>query len=442
MSSRRHLVGRTSRQNEDSSPAPRRNRESEANADPQPAVLPPYEPPSCPLTASTRRAIEQLRNNRDYDKYKKHVDLAVKNVSECAIENNDHLYARRALVEKATNKRKEKQIPDSEKTQMDIDDESYVFSMEKKVGDLTAKAEKALRELIDFKDELAMQDNILHDVSEKITVDPRPAVRRRQRLDDEDEDVEMDRSQAPADDADILSAVELLKNAREEYASKYTAQSMMARYADNKDYAYFKRSVHDALNQGENPPPVPHASTWFSENNAAGSSRRQHAAAVDDDDDDEIVMTHEKTDNRCPLSLQLLTEPYNNNVCRHVFQKDAIMEYFYKEAVAFVPSSQHREAGKKYAKQVQCPQTGCEAMLEEKDFYFDKLLLRQIKRSQRPAATDLEEEDDEKYDGPQRTLNRGRTVAEEDYDHLDVDKSQRISRIKSERGQRRAASRF
>lgn len=109
---------------------------------------------------------------------------------------------------------------------------AYVPSLERQVDKYTKDAEKALRDLIDYGDELAMQDTILRDVVENVTAaaaaQPIRRQRRRRGADDED-DAEASEEEAPADDVEVLSTVELLKTAKDDYTTKYGARTMRAR---------------------------------------------------------------------------------------------------------------------------------------------------------------------------------------------------------------------
>jgi hypothetical protein len=132
--------------------------------------------------------------------------------------------------------------------------------------------------------------------------------------------------------------------------------------------------VHDALHPGYNQPPVPHASTWFPEeesNASAGARRRRNNTTDntnnDDDSGDEIEMTGVTFNMKCPLTLQTFTEPYSNNVCRHTFEKRALLEYFHGAATLFIPPGQPRGRGQpsQGVRQAKCPQTGCEKVSSE-----------------------------------------------------------------------------
>jgi hypothetical protein len=154
-------------------------------------------------------------------------------ITTAAADNNDRLAMHQTAVQRHAESRKSKDIPDDQKPEHHVEEEKYTNGLERQVSDLTAKAEKALRELIDYGDELTMHDSIMREVSENLATAPvaRPAARRRQRgSDDEAEDEEEPQDEnAPADNENILSAVELLKEAKEEHTRKYTAKSMRAR---------------------------------------------------------------------------------------------------------------------------------------------------------------------------------------------------------------------
>jgi E3 SUMO-protein ligase NSE2 len=235
--STRRLVQR-SRQHDESSPAPRSHqRESQAGprqrgaAPRQLTPLPPYEPPSCPLTTTARNELDQLRLNHDYTKYQMHLKTGKVNLTNATADAHDRLRLRRQLVEKEANKRRKD--GGVEKTEAELEAEQRADALEAKVVHLTEKAEKAMREMIDYGDELAMNDTIMKDISENIP--PVPAsqpVRRRQRLGDDDDD----ENEGPEEevweevpDVPGVSTIDLLNQAKEDYAANYTSKSMRAR---------------------------------------------------------------------------------------------------------------------------------------------------------------------------------------------------------------------
>jgi hypothetical protein len=232
MSTARRLVQR-GRQHEESSPAPRnRQRRQDVEAPGEPTPLPPYEPPACPLSANAQKAIENIRTNHDSSKYKKHLKGAIDSITTATADNNERLAAHKTQVQRHAEQRRNNHIPDDEKPERHIEEEVYTSGLERQVSDLTTKAEKALRDLIDYGNELAMQDSIMKEVSENLAAAPvaQPAARRRRRGSDAEEDEEEPQNEnAPAADENIPSAVELLKEAKEEHTRKYTSKSMRDR---------------------------------------------------------------------------------------------------------------------------------------------------------------------------------------------------------------------
>jgi E3 SUMO-protein ligase NSE2 len=252
MASRRSLL---SHQNRDSgSPAVQRargNRDSgqgQIQRSRQPTALPPYEPPTCPLNEGAKRSLANITMNLDLRKYEKHLNAAVKNITNFAGESNDHLYASQERVRR-TAQRREAAQDDSEKTEAEEEAEQRAREMQKRVEKLTTDSEKALRDLVDYKQELAQQGELLQRVSDEAAAASAAAsasasataVRRVMRGDqnsedgdesfeppaeDEDEDVKMSGTEAQAA---ILSPTELLKKAREDYKAAYTSKTLRSR---------------------------------------------------------------------------------------------------------------------------------------------------------------------------------------------------------------------
>lgn len=47
----------------------------------------------------------------------------------------------------------------------------------------------------------------------------------------------------------------------------------------------------------------------------------------DDDDDDVVAYGGDRQKFKCPLSLQIMTEPLKSTVCQHAFEKESILHY-------------------------------------------------------------------------------------------------------------------
>lgn len=230
MSSRKHLVSR-SRLSQNSSPAQRRPRD-EDNESSTPSPLPPYEPPSFPLTANQKHALDNLRVKYDGAAYKKHLDASKKNVINAIGEANDRLTVHRMKAQRTEEKLRQQE---REKTEGEVEEERYTHTMNKKVTDLTSKGEAAMRDLIDYTDELVMRDTIMTEVSENI-IDvpvPRVAPRRRRRQSSGDSDVDEENIAEEegdlAPEVTIVSPVDMLKKAKDNYQTSYNSKSMSDR---------------------------------------------------------------------------------------------------------------------------------------------------------------------------------------------------------------------
>jgi len=216
MASRRSLV---SRQNRDA-PSPQVPRAR------QPTALPPYEPPSCPLTVNAQRSLANISSSVDYRKYENHLKAAVANITNCTGDINERLYVKKERVRRMAEKR-EAADPDAEKSTAEEEAEDKVREMEIKVEKITAQSEQALRDLIDYKVELAEQSGMLDEVSEEATAS-NVQTHRNANYEEatQDEDGEME---GAASQATILSPTELLKKAKEEHDAAYKSQSMRVR---------------------------------------------------------------------------------------------------------------------------------------------------------------------------------------------------------------------
>lgn len=257
MSSRRHLVSRTQRTDETPSRQSRRSEQPDASST-RATDLPPYEAPAYPLTMTYQRKLADTSSSRDYSRYKRHLETAIKNVTNCAAESNDRLYDAKHGLEKQVQKREANATGDdnvAEKIEAELLAEQRVASLEDKVSKLTEEAEKALRDLIDYRDEMAQQEDMLKTVCDEAISLAVPSVKRREGAggrrnrraqrdqDDDDSGVEdlgadasyepdqmdVDAEEAASALANALSPTELLRNAKATYLATYNSRSKRAR---------------------------------------------------------------------------------------------------------------------------------------------------------------------------------------------------------------------
>ena len=323
--------------------------------------LPPYEPPSQPLNDAARRALAQISNNRSTRKYDDHMKKSSELIRDAVGATNDRAWDTYSALQQRTEKLAQ---TGQDKTEADLELEEYAVKLGDSVGDVTGKLEASLREIIDYRVELQDEPAVLETVSAELesqaqTWRPRQAVNKVQKkasrpvgddsLDavDEDEDAQEDEDgedpemREPGDSTPVTGANEVLQRVRQSKTEDWTQMDMGQRYASHNDYIIFKRTLHDAQHPNEDAT-IPHASAWFGPDGQPVLSKVGEIDGPGEaDEDDELQIAGAKESFRCPLSLQIMQEPYSSHKCRHSFEKKSIIEYIGKQG------------------SVQCPQSGC-----------------------------------------------------------------------------------
>lgn len=129
-------------------------------------------------------------------------------------------------------------------------------------------------------------------------------------------------------------------------------------YAQNNDYVGFKKLVYDAQFPGDDAPPMPHASTWFSDHTPDSSNpdvRGAQATAgsqAPGNDDDDVAVASERISIKCPITLLPMKDPVTSTKCPHNFEREAILSMINASDIR-VDGSGGRGAGGKKA--MQCP---------------------------------------------------------------------------------------
>lgn len=129
------------------------------------------------------------------------------------------------------------------------------------------------------------------------------------------------------------------------------------RYAQNNDYIGFKKLVYDAQFPGDDAPPMPHASTWFSDQPSDSADPHTHGAAAAAGsqaagNDDDLAVASERISIKCPITLLPMKDPVTSTKCPHSFEREAILSMINASDLR-VDGSGRRGAGSKKA--MQCP---------------------------------------------------------------------------------------
>ena len=128
-------------------------------------------------------------------------------------------------------------------------------------------------------------------------------------------------------------------------------------YAQNNDYVGFKKLVYDAQFPGDDAPPMPHASTWFSDHTPDSSNPNTHGAQATAGseapaNDDDVAVASERISIKCPITLLPMKDPVTSTKCPHNFEREAILSMINASDIR-IDGNGTRGAGGKKA--MQCP---------------------------------------------------------------------------------------
>lgn len=308
------------------------------------------------------------------------------------------------------------------------DGEAELEALRAKVDAMTQRMEKSVRQIIDgrvYVEDLEGNLNYLKQNAMQLTQQQsqmqqtqqmqrshaqRQRQRRRDSADDDEDDEDEEAyspSPTPLDDPNIeITGPSILLSTRLAASkTKYQALPHSTRYAQNNTYIGFRRMVHDAQHPGDDAPPLPNATSWFTSSGspAPGITSREQltgpaggrkgeggAGGGEEDSDDDIAIAREKLSTKCPLTLQEFRDPVTSAKCPHSFEREAILEMVRASVVRV-----GQQGGRAGERGVQCPVTGCDEMLTASDLRPDALLIRRIRRIQQSRNQASSDEDDE-----------------------------------------------
>ncbi|KAH8164607.1 hypothetical protein CIB48_g3642 [Xylaria polymorpha] len=328
---------------------PRPSSPSHAQQNRRTAQLPDYEPPSFPLDAASRRALAELSNNTDTRIYEEQLKQSITLLTNNVRDINDRHVKRKdelAKLKKQQRSQSEGDGENDEPRKRQRAEEAAVARLREAVPTLTAECESAVRDVIDLRVELqdgrsAIHETVLKAELESARVANREQENREDVAKNEDDDHVMEDTQHS-----IRGPLRILKHERKKAAADYATRSLEQRYAVDNDYIGFKRSDED-------------------------------------EEEEDLVIAEEHLSIYCPLSMVVMEEPYTSSVCKHTFNKPAVVQYLREH-----PG--HRAT---------CPQTGCSKEISIKDFYDDQVMLRKIQRAQAENLKRDVDDEDEDVDG-------------------------------------------
>ncbi|KAJ5168696.1 uncharacterized protein N7482_004290 [Penicillium canariense] len=423
--------------------------------------LPPYEAPEAPLTADTHRQLRSLLQSQYLRVTTSNLQHAAEKLTDSAGEVNERLSDARLRYERLKERRRTSE-EDTQEPDGDDDNEEYqrLAEQERRVDAVTGRMEEKIRQLIDGETQLHALTEKLAEIDREEGDAQNAALgarqtrgpRRLRRRGDEDEDE--DGEDEEDEDYEATPVREFrernaqnppsrrLDDSLVEGQDQWKELSLTERYAGHNTYIGFYRIVHDSKFPGDEVPPLPLSTTWFShleDHVASGSpsnrrtrtrthTQRQPSPA----DSDDIAIERERISLHCPVTLLRFRDPVTSTKCPHSFERDAIMD--------MIARSRPMPGGPRRAKAVKCPV--CSILLTADDLPRDAALLRRVRRAEEleaRRAEDGELEDDGQRQGDRVTLASDALDADEDAMDVDVPTERPIKsepvRVKAERRQ-------
>ena len=405
-----------------------------------PTPLPPYHLPANKLSDDAQRALHNLPNNHRLDGLQQRLKHANDVLSNTAGELNDR-YQQKAADHQRRQARRRAQGAESEE-----EDDPGVERLRHEVEDMTSRLEQSVRMIIDARAAVQGVEGALKELDANITagrgaVAPTQSTlgasqfrqtRRKRRMRSEDEEEEESGDETVASQilgdgpaalfqkkvAENNSAYEGLsmRNRYDEVGGIRDADLLMTRssYAANNDYVGFRKIIHDARHPEDDAPPMPNASTWFSESQEAPDVATDSAdgqAAAELDNDDEIAVASERKSLKCPITLLTMVDPLSSTKCPHSFERSAILGMLDLSEVRLGGSG--RRGAQDGERAMKCPECNvvcrlfqrpsCRLagahhalqMLTASDLQSDPVLIRRIKRLQAAEAVQEGDFDDD-----------------------------------------------
>ena len=180
-------------------------------------------------------------------------------------------------------------------------------------------------------------------------------------------------------------------------------------YSTNNAYIGFYRIIHEAKHPGNDIPPLPSSTTWFTHLEPASQSQpqshsqshpRPHSRSPSTTSTtSDLAISSEIISLKCPLTLLPFQNPVTSTKCPHSFEREAIESMLSQSqtTVAVSSAATATSAGSsrgsrkgRRVRAVKCPV--CSELLTGDDLRADAVLVRRVKRAE--AARRREEEGD------------------------------------------------
>ena len=371
------------------------------------------QPLEAPLNQKARTALQDLARKSQSDRsYDERLKEATELITKLTGEINDRGYELKQRHDKKLKRLTENKEEEGE------DEKQQFDAFQNRVAELTAKMDHSIRITIDNRIWAKEFPNSLRHVSDRaINVSTQPA----QNRDDASSD---DETEQPAAIAPEETPSALLHAAISTHTSRWNVKSLTERYAHDDDYASFYKTLWDAQHPSESAPPLPAPALWFAREENPSTTISQpdaYQSAGQPAEDDDLAVAAERVSLKCPITLQHFRDPVTSDVCKHSFERTAILNMLktstehepftatQQQELSQLPRNERqRQENRIRLKRVRCPDSGCNKFVTESSLRSNPVLLRKVTREieaqrRRDAESEEDEDDEDELQGPPGT---------------------------------------
>jgi hypothetical protein len=286
--------------------------------------VPVHQPPANPLTPSAQNALNSLKRTHQLAGLEKHLKEANSLLADCVYDANKMLAEKEAIVDKRRAK------ADRDGVEWDAQEQLGLEERRKVVEKLNTDVDQRTRKTIDEQHAVQfMRDALDAAMSAAAGAAATQAVSQAQSFDPTIPDAATQAGPPPSD---------MFRQRAQMRMEEWQNLDLQTRYAQHPDYIGFKNQLHTGAHGDD--AVIPSASRWFApaRGSPAPGTARGNAAG---DSDDDIVIARETLSTKCPITITELVDPIMSMLCRHTFERGAIIQLI------------------GHNRDIECPATGC-----------------------------------------------------------------------------------
>ena len=357
----------------------------------QNTALPPYQPPTHPLTADARNKVAMILNEHPSQR----LNALLKNAANGLTTQVDEVNQLARESNEAYERRSARRARDGEEP--DGQDLENVQRLKEKVENMTGRMEVSVRKCIDAQKKIENVDKSLREIQGNVERSATQATQATAAVTEDGEETAENNTQGY--EALMTSFDEKL----EKYNEAYLAKPPKLRYQQHPWFRNFKETEYHAIHGDEAKRPDPNS--WF---DSDGAPRPGETGGTDEDFEE----VGERISTKCPITLMDFVEPVTSKKCPHSFERSEIIKMINN---ARAPQ---RARSANWVQTVCCPIGGCQSRLGLDDLEDNIRLKTLVKRKQRRQELARQQAEEDEEDGAQ-DVRSGRHVEEVESDDED-----------------------